>query len=71
MDVFNGRLFTTEGRDNNLRGGTQKNYSDCRKRQRQIRRHGGQGEHLTCLIGYRIRAEKEGTGWDNVEEMKA
>lgn len=28
-------------------------------------------EYLTCLIGYRIRAEKEGTGWDNVEEMKA
>ena len=24
MDVFNGRLFTTEGRDNNLRGGAKK-----------------------------------------------
>jgi len=24
VDVFNGRLFTTERRDNNLRGGTKK-----------------------------------------------
>ena len=24
MDASNGRLFTTEGRDNNLRGGTKK-----------------------------------------------
>lgn len=24
MDAFNGRLFTTEGRDNNVRGGAKK-----------------------------------------------